>query len=276
MGGLLAGDKRERPLSWLDWSRVQSVSRDGRLVLFDESGEAVGLRPVSYLYQRDTDRTERIGEGGAMGLSPDESQVMLLDYENRKRLRLVPVGGGAPAPVSETGLTYQWARFLPDGSGAVALAEDQTGALGLFRISLRDKTPPFRIAGPMMVRNIAVSPEGSRAAVLTPAGKVVLYSTIQAGAPVELTLPPGFAPLKWSANGESLFVQDLRVASELPSSVYRFELQTGALRLWKKIAPADPIGVNAVTGVAIADDEQHYVYSYRRVLSELFTVQGLN
>src|SRR5205085_10465385 len=151
-----AGDHREKPLSWLDWSRVQSISRDGSLVLFDESGEAVGLRSVSYLYHYSPERTERIGEGGAMGLSPDERWVLLLDNENHRQLRLMPVGGGTVVPVPETGLAYQWARFLPDGNEAIALAEDRTGALGLFRISLREKAQPFQIAEAMMVRNLAV------------------------------------------------------------------------------------------------------------------------
>jgi hypothetical protein len=40
------------------------------------------------------------------------------------------------------------------------------------------------------------------------------------------------------------------------------------------LTPRDPTGVNAVTGVAIASDEQSYVYSYRRVLSELYVAEG--
>ena len=275
MGGLLAGDERERALSWLDWSRVQSISADAKLVLFDESGEAVGLHPVAYLYDRDSNRTEKIGEGGAMGISPDGRSVLLLDSENRKRLRLAPVGGGAAVPVPETSLTYQWARFLPNNTEALALAEDPAVALGLYRIHLRKSVEPLRIVSSMMIRNLAVSPDGDRVAVLTPAGQVLLYSTSASNQSVDPQLPPGLAPLKWSADGGSLFVQDLREPSGAPSSVYRFDLTTKALRPWKTIAPCDPIGVNSVTGIVIAADEKHYVYSYRRILSELFTVQGL-
>src|SRR5207237_3363280 len=134
-------------------------------------------RSVSYLYHRSPERTERIGEGGAMGLSPDERWVLLLDNENRRKLRLMPVGGGTVVPVRETGLAYQWARFLPDGNEAIVLAEDGTGVLGLFRISLREKAEPFQIARAMMVRNLAVSPRGDEVAVLAPSGKTMMYST---------------------------------------------------------------------------------------------------
>ena len=54
----------------------------------------------------------------------------------------------------------------------------------------------------------------------------------------------------------------------------RLHVATGRIELWKKIAPRDPIGVNSITGVVIADDEQSYAYSYRRVLSELFVAEG--
>jgi len=34
------------------------------------------------------------------------------------------------------------------------------------------------------------------------------------------------------------------------------------------------MGVNSVTGVSISSDERSYVYSYRRVLSELYLAEG--
>ena len=45
-------------------------------------------------------------------------------------------------------------------------------------------------------------------------------------------------------------------------------------RAWKTISPSDRFGVNSVTGIAIADDETHYAYSARRVLSSLFAAEG--
>src|SRR5262249_32895799 len=46
--GKLAGSDDERDLSWLDWSRVQEISGDGSLILFDESGEAAGAHSLAY------------------------------------------------------------------------------------------------------------------------------------------------------------------------------------------------------------------------------------
>ncbi len=47
------------------------------------------------------------------------------------------------------------------------------------------------------------------------------------------------------------------------------------MRPWKTLAPPDPMGVNSITGIAISADEQSYVYSYRRVLSDLYIAEGL-
>jgi hypothetical protein len=33
--------------------------------------------------------------------------------------------------------------------------------------------------------------------------------------------------------------------------------------------------VNSVTGIVLAGDETHYAFSYRRILSELYLVEGL-
>ena len=85
---------------------------------------------------------------------------------------------------------------------------------------------------------------------------------------------PGEAVTPVSRDGQWLFVQHLRRQTELPALVSRLRVETGELQPWKKLSPPDPMGVNAVTGVAIADDEESYVYSYRRVLSDLYIAEG--
>ena len=45
-------DAAERELSWLDWTTLRDISRDGRQITFDESGEGVGASNPSYV--RDT------------------------------------------------------------------------------------------------------------------------------------------------------------------------------------------------------------------------------
>jgi dipeptidyl aminopeptidase/acylaminoacyl peptidase len=198
MSGLLRGDSAERSLTWLDWSRVVSISADGRMVLFDESGEAVGTRPVAYLYRRESDTTVRLGEGLAQGLTADERFAILLNATERRRLRFVPLAGGPDREIPASGLSYQWVRPLPDGKRGVSLATDSGGSLGLWVISFGGGSPPVRIAS-IMIRNIAVAPDGSRVAVLTPEGRLRIYQTTAENSHVDVPVqnrPPGAAAME--------------------------------------------------------------------------------
>lgn len=272
LAGFLKTDAHERGLTWLDWSRVVGVSADGGMVLFDESGEAVGTRSVAYVYRRETDTTVRIGEGLAQGLLPGDQAALLLDAADRRRLRLVPLAGGPERAVAPGVLRYQWVKPLPDGKRAVASATDSGGALGLWTIALDGAAAPVRIAASLMVRNSAVSPDSARLAVLAPDGKLKIFSTYGKGDPVEVPVEGRLAPLHWSRDGEWLFVQHLDKV--LPARVSRVRLATGETRPWKTIAPADSSGVNSITGIVIGADEEHYAYSYRRALSSLFAAEG--
>src|SRR5262249_30167096 len=121
--------------------------------------------------------------------------------------------------------------------------------------------------------NTAVSPDGSRVAVLTPEGVLTIYP-VGGGAPRAIASEEPLAPIRWSRDGEWLYVQHLRASVQSASDVSRLRVATGERTLWKHIQPADAIGVNSITGVVIADDEESYAYSYRRVLSDLFIAEG--
>jgi len=111
------------------------------------------------------------------------------------------------------------------------------------------------ISPEMMVRNAAISPEGARIAVLSADNRLLVYPA--AGGDLEQVSPTEpLAPLRWSKDGQWIFVQRLSRYSELPARVFRVRVRTGELKPWNEISPADPMGVNSVTGVAIGPDER--------------------
>ena len=69
----------ERDLSWFDWSRVQDLSADGKLLLFDETGDGGGAEHSVYVRNLETDSTVRLGNGQALGWSPDLKWVLALN-----------------------------------------------------------------------------------------------------------------------------------------------------------------------------------------------------
>jgi len=57
--------------------------------------------------------------------------------------------------------------------------------------------------------------------------------------------------------------------------ITRIDLATGKRTVWKQIVPADAAGVDAIGGVRITPDAKSYVFSFPRVLSDLYVVEGL-
>ncbi|MBN8733183.1 MAG: winged helix-turn-helix domain-containing protein [Acidobacteria bacterium] len=272
MAGRLAGFREERDLSWLDWSRVQELSADGTLLLFEESGEAAGNRSIVYVRDNRGGVVARLGEGVAMCLAPD-GLTALVGREDRERLALVPCAGGAYRWLKQVGLRYQWARILPDGKSLLALAARPGKGLRLVRHEL-DGGEVRELSGEMMIRNLAIAPDGETVAVLAPGGELMLYPLQRAAPPVHIPTPEPLAPLLWSADGSSMAVQHLSRAMDASARLSWLRVAGGGLQPWKTLRPADPVGVNSITGVVLSRDGSQYVYSYRRVLSELFAASG--
>jgi DNA-binding winged helix-turn-helix (wHTH) protein/WD40 repeat protein len=271
ISGQLAGEKVEKDLSWLDWSRVQEISSDGRVILFDESGEAAGGHPMAYVRKTADGAVTRLGDGFASALSPDGRFALLIAPDHR-HLNLVPIEGGKPRTVPEAGLSYQWVKYLPDGQHLLTLANLPSEGLRLY-VQTLENSKPTPISPEMMVRNAAISPDGDKIAVLSADSRLLIYPTA-GGEPSEVPTSAPMAPLRWTSDGAWILAQRLRNYTELPARIFRIHTRTGETRPWKEILPADPMGVNSVTGVSISADEHSYVYSYRRVLSELYLVDG--
>jgi hypothetical protein len=261
----------ERSFSLTDWSRVQQLSPDGRLLLFDESGEGAGWRPVAYIRNTRSGEIIRLRDGLAQGFDPKGASALVLS-EDRMKLWNVPVGGGAGTQLPSSGLIYQWARPFPDGTRLLALANLPQQPLSVY-VQTVQTGKAVLLTGPLMVRNASASPDSDLVAVLNPEGKLLLYST-RGREPREIPSAEPLAPVRWSRDGQWLYVMHLRASVQSAAQVSRLRIATGEVRPWKVLRPADSVGVNSITGVAIADDEESYVYSYRRVLSDLHLAEG--
>jgi DNA-binding beta-propeller fold protein YncE len=96
---------------------------------------------------------------------------------------------------------------------------------------------------------------------------------VDAGEPKSIAgIQEGEAPVAWSADGGSLYVYK---GGELPAKVYRVEIATGKRTLWKQLMPPDPAGVEYVGPILPTPDGKAYAYGYRRLLSDLYLVEGL-
>jgi serine/threonine protein kinase len=69
-----------------------------------------------------------------------------------------------------------------------------------------------------------------------------------------------------------LFIFD---PGEIPARLLTLDLAGGERRLVREIEPRDPVGVSGISHISVTRDGQAYAYSYSRILSDLFLVEGL-
>jgi len=271
--GLAPGEERERNLTWLDWSFPNSLSDDGKTVLFDEQN-----RPrADYLcYVRKTDGSPAVLLGKAKGLdlSPDGRWALTVNPD-ADELTLIPTAAGTPRKLAKSNLTIQWAQFLPDGKRILVWANEPGRAGRLYLQGLDDpRARPITPEGFGLAigGGKAIRPDGRAIALRSSDGKI--YLAAMDGQTPMTPLPgaqPGEAVWGWTADARSVYVG----RPSMPARVELCDVATGARRLWKEIVPPDPAGVLTIGPIYIAADGKSYIYSYRRQLDELFLVTGL-
>jgi Tol biopolymer transport system component len=268
-GGGAAGGA-ERDLSWLDRSISSDLSADGKTLLFYESGEAGGPQYGVYLRPTDGGPAVRLGDGLATSLSPDGQWVLAIHNGPPSHLQVLPTGPGEGHVLRHPEVeTYHWASFFPDGRRIAIAANGPGGGVRLYAQDVGggplsplspDVTPVFWDP---------ISPDGASALLLDPARRLVLYPTAGGRAREVLGGREGDVPVGWSADGRAVYV----CGRGAPLPVHRISLADGARVPWRDLTPADPAGITGVFAVRIAGDS--YAYSYVRVLSDLFLLDGV-
>ncbi len=271
--GLAPGQTRERDLSWLDFGFVRDISADGGAMLFDESGEGGGATYAVFLRRTDGSPAVRLGDGTANRLSPDGKWALAITHHGPARhLVLLPTGPGEPQTIESAGLNPQGAVWLPDGNRIVIMGNEAGRRVRLYLQDLAGGKPVAITPEGVAMPRVPVSPDGQFVIGRDLDRKLWLYP-IAGGLPRPM---PGAeaadVPIQWGDGGRSLYV--FRPA-ELAAQVFHLDLASGSRKLWKQFAPADPAGVVSIGPIHLTTDGKAYVYSYFRILSDLYLVRGL-
>ena len=64
-------------------------------------------------------------------------------------------------------------------------------------------------------------------------------------------------------------------AARCGAEVSRVDLTSGARSPWKTLIPSDRAGIMNIPKICISPDARSYAYSYNRLLSELYVVDGV-
>jgi Tol biopolymer transport system component len=271
---LLAGEDRQRDLSWLDWGTVRDVSPDGTLVLFEESGEGGGPGYSVYVRNIGGSPAVRLGEGGAQAFSPDGKSVLAIVHPvTDRRLVAYPVGPGEARTISAAGLAVQRAFWHPDGRRIVLQAsEPGRGRRFYLQDVASGKARPFTPEGYRTLGFKPLSPDGTFVVVVGPDRKVYRYP-VEGGEP---TIVPGLSLEDgiqgWTPDGRFVYVSR---RGERPLKMYRLEIATGAKEFIRELMPSDASGVESVGPAILLPDGKSWVFGYTRILSDLHVVDGL-
>jgi hypothetical protein len=275
--GLVAlppGESKEKDISWLDWSGLNDLSRDGRTVLFTESGSGGGEGYSIYLRKTEGSPAVRVAAGVANTFSPDGSWVLgVMDWTSpMPKLVMFPTGPGESRPLPTPGLQVQLADWTPDGKQILFDAQEASHGVRVFLMDIA--SAKFRALTPdgYRVRQHGVTPDGKHAVLAGPDRRLYLYP-LEGGEPTPFAgLGLADRPVRWSADGKSFYY--LR-AGDLPGKLYRLDVASGKTEVVRTYMPADAAGVGNVGRISITPDLSGYAYSYVRVLSDLYVVDGL-
>jgi WD40 repeat protein len=268
----IAGDTREQELSWFDASLPVALSKDGKTLLFGEVGEAGGATYGAYIRGTDGSPAIRLGDGQPLALSPDGKWAVCATHTSPPQLVLLPTKAGKARILTNDSIEHLGAAWLPEGKRIIFSGSEPGHALRLYVQDLEGGVPK------------AITPDGGGtwAVLISPDGKLVVGTGPDGGYyffPVdggEGHVVPGIQSRDyfdgWSEDGRSFFVHN---SMGLPVTISRIDSVTGKRTIWKRVAPADPAGVDAIQGIAITPDEKSFMYSYRRRLSDLYLVEGL-
>jgi Tol biopolymer transport system component len=275
--GIMAGGEgrvRERELAWLDWSSLFDLSRDGKTILFSETGEGSG--PTYSVFLRTTDGAApvRIGEGGGQALSPDGRWAAAqVARDGKVALVLYPTGAGETVALKTGTLEIQGGgSFTPDGKRFVFSANEPGHGSRVYTIDLPNGTP--RPITPEGYRSFtrSISPDGSRLIVAGPDRKRYFYP-LAGGEPSPIPgLEDDEAPMNWDQDGRSVYVNRRR---DIPGRVQRLDVATGKKEFVREVMPADGSGIVDISPVILTPDAKSYVYGFQRTLSDLYVIDGV-
>jgi serine/threonine protein kinase len=265
--GMAPGDRTERDLSWLDDSGLADISDDGTQVLFkDRSG--VYLRDIKSALPRYLGGADTYADD----LSPDGSRILATNRDTTE-VRIMPTGPGAEQKLPAHGIkSYSGARWFPDGQRILFAGRDASGNLRAYVQDLSGAAP--RPITPERIWALVVSPNSEWAAAIGDVfDGVSLYPVSGEGPPQPVSgSVKGDRPVAFTRDGRWLWMFR---RGEVPCQVIKVDLVTGERQIVKPLVPADVAGVYSITEFAITPDGGAYFYSYHRLLSQLYVVDGL-
>jgi Tol biopolymer transport system component/tRNA A-37 threonylcarbamoyl transferase component Bud32 len=273
------GDAGEREISWMSLSVPRDVAANGRSVLLTRYDEGAGRDYEVGLRRLDEPSAVRLGPGEAVQLSPDGTRALAIVYSAPRQLLVHPTGVGETRRLTAAGFDYLGAGWHPDGRRVVFVAERQGQPLSAY-IQDAAGDAPTRLG--IELDRLAVRIRSWTSLLMSPDGK---WFTGRGGPPTLValdgnqtrtlpTLGDSDVPIGWTADGRGLFVRR-DGSTDRAVQIARVDLASGAIEPFREIVLRDRVGLTTRPNCLVTPDGRTVVYSTRRVLTDLYLVEGL-
>lgn len=266
----LPGNSAETDLSKFDFSLVEDISSDGKLLLFTEGGAGGGQHYTAFVHNQQTKETVRVGPGRGVALSPDKKWVLVIDPKDRRVLHLVPLGPGQPKTISGDGFQYQWARFAGSDGKKLLVGGSYPNNPAMVGMQLIGNDKPVKLDGIPYMDHVIVSRDGLRLAGLVP-DEGLAAADLSTGKLFGKLLRSASIPVAWSSDDRMLYMLSFSGKS---GDVLRTNLETGETELWKSLGPQDVTGFVGLANAVAVPEIGAYAYSAAWDLSRMYVVDG--
>ncbi|MFN7924601.1 MAG: protein kinase [Bryobacteraceae bacterium] len=260
----------DRDMAWLDSSFLYDLSADAKTMLFVELAHGQGRNSALYLRKTDGSPAVLLGYGNRPSLSPDGKWVVSIRRDGAEpQLSLQPTGAGEQRVLPTPGIRCEQAEWFPD-SARILFTGTEGGQMRSWAIPLEGGKPePVTAAGGRAMR---VSPDGATMIVVEKNHYSLAPVSGTGGKPIE-GMAPGDSVLRWSADGQSLLIRNLK--TDNPNlRIYRLTPATGKRDLLHELKPNEP-GAVFYGQTSISADGKSYATSFQRDISSLYRMTGV-
>jgi hypothetical protein len=265
-------DPAGKDLTWFDWANDRALSADGKLMLFDESGEGGGAAGGVYLRPTDGAPAVRLGDGVGLALSPDSAWALTRTQTNSPNFVLVPVKVGQPKAFPPDGLgRTAYGFFVPDGSKFVFVANAPGKGSRLYVQEVAGGPPKAVSEEGISAARLFVSPDSRWIAAVGPDTRVHLYP-LGGGPSTDLQASlPGDSPAGWTADGKGIYVSQ----TGIPCALDLIDVASGRRTHIRDLSGSDAGGVTTFGPVRVTPDGRTVIVGVVRILSTLYQMQGV-
>ena len=257
-----------RDFTWMDWAYGARFSADSKQILFGDQHS--GVNYGTFLRNLDGSPAVRLGEGDPMDVSADGKWALSRLPSSPQQLLLLPTGTGEPRAITHSKISHLGARWLPDGR-ILAVGNEPGHPERTFVITLNgDETP--------------VTPEGVRARVVTGDGKRILaldtensqfeFISLDGGQPQPAPqFQKGDLPIDFTSDDSAVYVS--RGGEHNMVEIWRVELASGKRTLMRNITLTEAPSITGGVSAVVSRDGKNYAYTYVRIISTEYAVEGL-